>query len=468
MELTPFGGKVFFSSGALWSSDGTEAGTTAIPPGAGFPHDLTLAGGQLYFLSSGLGDELRRIGTSDTETTLVKFLYPGIMQFLTAIGPRLFFTAFDGDNELWTSDGTEAGTQQVSDIAPTSSSPRDLTAHLGTLFFSADDGAAGRELWKSDGTAAGTHRIKDILPGMGSSDPCEITSAGGLVFFVADDGLAGAELWKSDGTAAETTRMADIRPGLERSWIHEITALGDKVFFAADDGVHGVELWVSDGTETGTHLVKDAVPGAASSYPRYLTSLGYGHFLLFAAEDGSHGLEPWKSDGTEAGTTMIQDIAPGPASSTPTAFTASGSHVYFPANDGAHGFELWAIPLTLSSVPLDFHTVTPCRVFDTRETTPLTSGTPRVFSIGGTCGIPSTAKAVAANLTVTGATSGGHIVVWPTGTPVPPTSNMNFLAGQVRANNAVLGLTSGQINALAAFAGGGTVHLIFDVTGYLE
>ena len=54
----------------------------------------------------------------------------------------------------------------IKDIDPVGggSSPRELTAVNGTLFFSADDGVHGEELWKSDGTAEGTVLVKDIFP----------------------------------------------------------------------------------------------------------------------------------------------------------------------------------------------------------------------------------------------------------------------------------------------------------------
>ena len=82
--------------------------------------------------------------------------------------------------------------------------------------------------------------------------------------------------------------------------------------------------------------------------------------------------------------------------------------------------------------------------------------------------MPATAKAVAANLTVLEATALGNLVVYPTGIPVPATSNVNFSAGQVRANSAQLPLGDGQVNARATVLGGGTVHLILDVNGYYE
>ncbi len=454
--LTPFGAKIFFSTGALWSSDGTAAGT--VDHSGGFVQELTPFGEQLYFADNVFGSDFKKIGPSDPDSTLVTFLYPGFLQQITALGSRLYFLASGApifSFGLWTSDGTEAGTAQI----PGVSSPDGLIAHRGALIFSAIDGTAGRELWLSDGTEAGSHRVKDILPGTGSSNPSQITSTSGLVFFVADDGTAGEELWRSDGTEAGTVLVSDIRPGVEPSWIQEITAVGDRVFFAADDGVHGVELWVSDGSAAGTHIVKDALPG--SSYPRYLKVAG--HLLYFAAVDNSHGLEPWKTDGTEAGTVLIQDVNPGQAPSTPTGFVISGPYLYFTANDGTHGFELHAVDRAA-----DFHTLPPCRVFDTRNTSSLASSTSRTFTVAGACGVPAGAQAVAANLTAIGATGNGRVVVYPAGPDVPATSSLNFQAGVTRANNAVIGLTVGQVDALATVVGGGTVHLALDVTGYYQ
>ena len=63
----------------------------------------------------------------------------------------------------------------VKDIAPSvngSSAPElDFTSAQvnNTLYFSADDGSHGQELWQSDGTDAGTSLVKDIRPGADSS-----------------------------------------------------------------------------------------------------------------------------------------------------------------------------------------------------------------------------------------------------------------------------------------------------------
>ena len=122
---------------------------------------------------------------------------------------------------------------------------------------------------------------------------------------------------------------------------------------------------------------------------------------------------------------------------------------------------------------LSFHTITPCRVLDTRTGSgqPLQSGFIDAANIAGFCGVPSTAIAVSANLTVTSPTGAGLVKVWPGGTPEPPATNLNFGPGATRANNAVLGLATdgfGDVAINPILDNNGQVHLIIDVNGYFQ
>lgn len=123
--------------------------------------------------------------------------------------------------------------------------------------------------------------------------------------------------------------------------------------------------------------------------------------------------------------------------------------------------------------PLDFYTVSPCRVLDTRGGTgaPLTSGWIDFAVIGGACGVPRSAKAVSVNLTVVQPTGNGNLKLWPANLPIPAASSINFAPGLNRANNAILNLATdglGDLAVLPFVAGEGNVHLIIDVNGYFE
>ncbi len=123
---------------------------------------------------------------------------------------------------------------------------------------------------------------------------------------------------------------------------------------------------------------------------------------------------------------------------------------------------------------LCFHTMVPCRVYDSRQDTQdgrLDSGVERAIALvdAAACGIPPTARAVAVNLTVVQPTAVGHITVYPDAGFTPATSTINFGAGQTRANNAVLDLSDlGAIIARPFLLDGGTVDLVVDVFGYFE
>ena len=123
--------------------------------------------------------------------------------------------------------------------------------------------------------------------------------------------------------------------------------------------------------------------------------------------------------------------------------------------------------------PLDFYTVSPCRVFDTRQVTgptagaPLTCGSDRDFTIMGACGVPSGAKAVSLNVTVTQPSAAGNLRLFASGAPAPLVSSLNYVAGQTRANNAIAPLSSAGQMAVRC-APSGTAHVIVDVNGYFR
>lgn len=121
-----------------------------------------------------------------------------------------------------------------------------------------------------------------------------------------------------------------------------------------------------------------------------------------------------------------------------------------------------------------FFTLTPCRVFDSRNAAlggpaPLAGGSEKTVALWNQCSIPSSAKTVSVNVTVTGPSAAGYLTIFPSGVARPKVSVINYSRSQTRANNAVVQLgATGDLAVYVGQASGTTVHAIIDVNGYLE
>jgi len=135
----------------------------------------------------------------------------------------------------------------------------------------------------------------------------------------------------------------------------------------------------------------------------------------------------------------------------------------------------WKPPVGTVTAASGLHTLTPCRVVDTRDASgpwggpALPPGSERVFVVTGRCGVPADARAVSVNLTVTQPAAAGSIRAFPgDGTPSAATA-LSFAAGRTRANNALLMLSSsGSGTVTVRNESNGTVHLLIDVNGYMK
>jgi hypothetical protein len=124
---------------------------------------------------------------------------------------------------------------------------------------------------------------------------------------------------------------------------------------------------------------------------------------------------------------------------------------------------------------MGFTPVAPCRLFDSRNSTGPDAGAPslaaaetRQVAVAGKCGIPSTAGAVSANVTVTNERSAGFLKLFPADETAPSTSSINFVAGRTRANSALLHLAIDASGFMVRNASAGTTDVIVDVNGYFE
>jgi ELWxxDGT repeat protein len=285
---------------------------------------------------------------------------------------KLYFSAWSSlyGRELWCTDGTAEGTTLVKDIFPgldgsiSGSFEYFSFVHNGVLYFRANDGVSGEELWRSDGTDAGTYLLKDLVVGSAGSFVGDFASSGAYFYF---NGGTGTQLWRSDGTTNGTVPVGSFQI------IRNLCGVNGQLIFSADNSNTGEELWKYNPATGNTVLLKDLNGVVGTSLPCNFHSTGS---LAFFMANTSTGWELWKSDGTAGGTVLVKDINPGASNGTMSfyseVYTASlGDTLYFRADDGTGGgYQLWltdgttAGTIKLSAVPNGVDAYNPFPVSD--------------------------------------------------------------------------------------------------------
>jgi len=334
----------------LWATDGTPAGTALVKDiNPNFASDLfssmTQAGAdglkyenhvykdKLYFYADdGIhGMELWVRDATNAGTNMLYEFNPGLIGWdftdykvpdFCEMNNLLYMNAgnLTNGNELWVTDGTTGGTQEVIDLNPgtVSSNPSFLTEYHGKLYFTATDGTHGWELYCSDGTSAGTQLVSDMIPGVRgifddgtgtSSIHPHFTVAGGLLYFQGDDaggiGAAQRHWWRTDGTAAGTFRIETTLFPYDAE--DAAVDLNGVFYFESYDAGFGGELWKSDGSVAGTTQVT-----MNNGLLVRTAMVTLGNYIYFnGADNDSTGLA--QTDGTTAGSAWsfgVQDVVP--------------------------------------------------------------------------------------------------------------------------------------------------------------
>ncbi|MCR9243695.1 MAG: hypothetical protein NXI31_01600 [bacterium] len=339
----------------LYRSDGTATGTTIVsniaPTGLFFGSNWgNPLQGFLYFpLGSGPSTPgLYRTDGTAAGTTLVTDLEDTYA--IGAIGSTLLLGGDDDSgigNELWTSNGTPAGTQLLADLAPSPVSQSGWPRIVGTFrdhaVVTALDSQQPEELWLTDGTVAGTQPLVELVPGPGTPNVYGMAANERTMLLTAATASDG-DPWFSDGTAAGTFQL-DILPSTSGFAANRPATFGERFVFSGTLPNTGHEPWITDGTVAGTLALGDLNPGSLSSSP--YGWLEYRDSMLFAAT-GPGGPAVWRTDGTPGGTTMLASLGTN-GSFYPVEF---GGLVYFAGSSNAgssnNGIELWCTDGTVA------------------------------------------------------------------------------------------------------------------------
>ncbi len=332
----------------LWWTDGNrlELLEDIVPgPGSSISNTQNLAGivhqGKLYFVAEtpGTGAEpwvtngtspgTQQLGNITAETRTLD----GVQSLLGQTTAGIFFSGCSTtDNcELWISDGSTSGTRLVVDLDPArGTNPRRSVVHADCLYFTNDLGG----LWQSDGTEAGTRQLSRVTF-------FEFHSSGNTLLFSGDGGGGeGVELWRTDGTETGTYLLADVATGRSSSRPAHFVSSGNWVSYRAREIGGGISLWRTDPASGATERVAPLNIIELDPRDRFVELDGN---VVVPVNDAEAGAELWQVSGLNA--SRIADINPGPASSFPSNMTRFGNEVFFRARD-ASAYGLWAFDST--------------------------------------------------------------------------------------------------------------------------
>jgi len=272
-DLANVGGKLYFSApasntnldAALWTSDGTAAGTKMIADIV--PNDPVSPGGNVLF------------NITDVN---------GAAYFLTsAPNPQKSTT----DGALWKSDGTAAGTVRIRDyLTSVWASPYMLNVGGKAVY------SDGQYLWRSDGTGAGTYQIEQISPTSVDGQTPQFNGAAAVAIgdqiYYSVATYTGGALHVASLTPPAAPQSLNVSaapaqnaPALRTSAIHDSSAASS----SAAQGAGAFLAWNASSTnESGFVIERSTEAGFAANVVRFFVPAGVTTF----------------SDGTAAGGTQ--------------------------------------------------------------------------------------------------------------------------------------------------------------------
>jgi ELWxxDGT repeat protein len=330
--LRPYRGRLIFyaSKSGLMISDGTETGTQLLmPKSTRTPYIFAEYKDRLYLLA----DALMVTDGTPAGTGPAGLLPPeNAAADIVATGDYLYIQSGTG---VWRSDGTAEGTVPLS--FPTDTSFGLQPAWNDSVLLLTGEG----ELWSSNGTLAGTHFIvnnfgsysatfspsrnwlalPNSLPldsfyfvnaagqtphpvsGIGAFEftASQVTSTwhGDTFFLTTGSESLGQELWYARAGTDASLNALDLRPGAESSHPSFCGSAGDNLVIRAKTPEGTRQYWA---IETSNNFTASPLAGIGHYFVPERPYLRYANKLLFRADDLYHGNAFW---GFEAGPSLL-------------------------------------------------------------------------------------------------------------------------------------------------------------------
>ncbi len=202
--------------------------------------------------------------------------------------------------------------------------------------------------YSTDGTPGGTTFLKRFYSGYESNFYLVLNNK---IYFSAmlalnDPNLRGLEVWASDGTPGGTISLYS--NATQFDYTKSAVIYNGEVYFVAQESFV-TYLYKTDGTQSGTSKV---LASTLRPYWDPNTIAVIGTDLYIAAERASPnnvGVEIWKTDGTSGGTTLYQTIS-GSATLFYEHLYATSANLFFVGDKNTTGRELYLVSTSITPI----------------------------------------------------------------------------------------------------------------------
>ena len=219
----------------------------------------------------------------------------------------IVFSAFSDNRgiELWITDGTTDGTELLRDIAPglADSNPVSITQSLdqhpsptGVIFFWVDGPDGGRELWATDGTSEGTEQIIETSLPIDTELTATLKLADGTTALGLTDQQNHSQAWISDGTTRGTQQLRSLPSSAEVVEFSGSQSNSQTLVVKLENN----EIWhLTPPTDEAVRVWSNTIDGdTAGLHPQNITA--FGERILFTTDEASSKSRVWLWDpGTE-------------------------------------------------------------------------------------------------------------------------------------------------------------------------
>jgi hypothetical protein len=269
------------------------------------------------------------------------------------------------------------------------------------------------------------------------------------VFVANDVGISGLKLTVTAGVPSLAMQWKTANGGFSPLVANNVLYYAGPLFIRALDPASGTQLWIDTAKVGDIHWQSPVVANGVL----YITDQS-SHLTAYSLGVSLQSVSPtWGPTGGGTLTTLFGSgflpgatVSFGGTSSPSVSFVSSNTVTATTPPNAAGPVNVVLTNPGGAFVPLtngfsyedgaDFFTLTPCRIVDTRNPAgplggpALAAGANRSFALAGGCAVPTAAKGISVNVTVTQSTTAGSVTLFQASTALPAVQTLDYSAGR--------------------------------------